>query len=164
MSNWLRFFLTFLSSVFRSKQSLSEEFKISLWVWVTDADLQFVNESRYMCFLEMGRLDLMIRTGFIWKLIKEKIHAPVASLKISFLRPLRRWQKIEVHSRIEYHDEKWIFIRQKIVYKNKIMSEAAVKATLRKGKTTLSLEKVLKEMKLQALNLERPLGLESSSL
>jgi len=156
MSNWLRFVSTFVKSLCRSKISPLDESVTTYRVWITDADISLMNESRYLTIFEMGRLDLMIRSRFIWQLIKKRYFAPVASISIQFLRPVKRFQKVTLKTKICFWDERHIYLAQRIFVNEKMTTFALVRSLIKHGKEVLPLSAILKDLGYQDTPLPKP--------
>ena len=65
MTRWLRFLLTMLRSITKPRLRVDQESSLDLRVWPTDADLSLMNHAGYLTVMEQGRVDLMVRTGFL---------------------------------------------------------------------------------------------------
>ena len=111
MTAWLRLLFTLISSSGRSKLRPDEESTLAFRVWVTDADLSVMNNSKYLTVMEMGRVDLMLRTGFLKLSRVERWSAPLASITVQFKKPLRRFQRFRLRTSLVYWDEKYIYLR-----------------------------------------------------
>jgi hypothetical protein len=147
MTRWLRFVLTFLRALFRPKAQLQEEQTLQFWTWVTEADLSYINNSSLLVYFELGRIDFLCRSGLVYWCVKSKIFPVIASGHLNFLRPLKRFQKLELRSRIVFWDENWIWMEQnlstKIRGESKPVSKFLLKVAFRKDKSRYSVFKVL---------------------
>ncbi|MCW9001246.1 MAG: acyl-CoA thioesterase, partial [Rhodospirillales bacterium] len=68
-------------------------------VWPNDLDVNMhMNNGRYLTLMDLGRLDLIIRSGFL-KVLMERKWAPVAgSAAIRFKRPLHPFERYTMRS------------------------------------------------------------------
>jgi acyl-CoA thioesterase FadM len=114
MTAWIRFLLTVLRSTVRPRIRLDQESTLDLRVWPTDADLTFMNHARYLTVMEQGRIDLMLRTGFLRFLVKQHWSALLGSMIVQFRKPLRRFQKFRLRTRLVYWDDKWVYVEHRI--------------------------------------------------
>lgn len=97
MNLWLRLIWLLLSS--RLRPALRAPSGVSdLWfrVWPNDVDLSMhMNNGRYWTLMDLGRMDLILRTG-LWRTVLAKRWTPVVNAgKIRFrreLRPLARFR------------------------------------------------------------------------
>ncbi|MDO5661774.1 MAG: acyl-CoA thioesterase [Brachybacterium sp.] len=111
--------------------------RISLWstartpfrVNLADLDLlMHMNNGRYLSLLDLGRMDLMIRSGF-WSVIQEQGWYPVvAGQTISYRRPLNPFQRFELRTRVLGIDEKWVYMEQTFVSRGEVAAHAVVRA------------------------------------
>jgi acyl-CoA thioesterase FadM len=144
---WLRLINTIFFSFFRGNlSSITDESVINFRVWVTDVDLSVMNNAAMMVVLEMGRLDLIMRSGFYKLALKSKWYFPTRSFNIQFLRPLKVFQKAQLRTRVFYMDERWIYMEQKIVRGQKDIAICISKNTVKKGRETVSTAKIAKAL------------------
>ena len=74
----------------------------------TDLDLNMhMNNGRYLTLMDLGRIDLMMRTGMGRLVIREKWMPVIASAMVRFRRSLLPFQKSELHTRLLCWDDKW---------------------------------------------------------
>lgn len=121
-----------------------ETFVIPFRVWITDIDVSIMNHAAILTIMETGRLDLMIRSNFFKIASKNKWYFPSQALSVQYYRPLKIFQKAELHTRISFIDEKWIYVEQKIVRKEKIVATCLVKSTIKKGRETVPASEIIK--------------------
>ncbi|MBU4464606.1 MAG: acyl-CoA thioesterase [Actinobacteria bacterium] len=95
----------------------------------TDLDLLgHMNNGRYASLFDLGRFDLLIRTGF-WDVLNEKKwYAVVASETITFRKSLELWQRFTVESRLMAHDDRSVYMMHRAVVKGEVYAEMIVRA------------------------------------
>ncbi len=95
----------------------------------TDLDLLFhMNNGKYLSILDLGRLDLLLRSG-LWQELTERGWYPVvAGQTISYRRSLRLWQRFEVHTRVLGFDDRWGYIEQTFVVGMTVHAQAIVRS------------------------------------
>jgi len=76
-------------------------------------------------------MDLLKRTGTLNLALKNKWMPIVGTATIDFQRPLKLWQKYELHSRICGWDEKWIYLEQVFFSNEKVIAKGRIKGLLR---------------------------------
>ena len=145
MSRWLRILVTLIRARFRGTVHPQQETSLGFRVWPTDVDLTVMNHAAMLAIMEMGRLDLMCRTGFLRHARKNRWHVPMASISVRFVKSLKRFQKFEVKTKILYWDEKWVYIRHGIVREDKIVAIALAKATVKKGREPVAFDRIIRE-------------------
>ena len=82
-------------------------------VWPTDLDTSaHMNNGRYLTLMDLGRLDVMVRSG-LWRPILRHKWTPIATaVMIRFRRELRLWQRFRLESRIVAWDEFTVVMEQ----------------------------------------------------
>ena len=91
MNRWLRTLITFIRAQFLKDIKPDEETSLNFRVWITDVDLSIMNNAAMLSITEMGRIDLMIRTGFLTHVRRNRLYVPLASISAQFRRPLKRF-------------------------------------------------------------------------
>ena len=114
----------------------------------TDLDLLgHMNNGRYASLFDLGRFDLLVRTG-MWDLLRDKgWYAVVASETITFRKSLALWQRFTVESRLLGRDEKSAYMVHRAVVDGEIYAEMTVRARfLRRSGGIVPLEELLEAL------------------
>ena len=156
MTRWLRLLIIIIGARFRKKVSPDAEVALNFRVWPTDVDLSIMNNTAMLAVTEFGRWDYMVRTGFLKYARANKLYLPLASISAQFRRPLKRFQKFQLTTKISYWDEQWIYISHRIIRKEKTIAVALAKATLKKGKERIPLERVISDLNWEMQPESRP--------
>jgi acyl-CoA thioesterase FadM len=84
--------------------------RVRLTTLPTDIDLlMHMNNGRYASLFDLGRFDLLIRTG-IWDAMNARDwYAVVASETVTFRKSLQLWQRFTVESASYAHDDKAVY-------------------------------------------------------
>ena len=98
--------------------------------------------AKMMTAMEMGRIDLMVRTGFFKLARKNGWYFPSKSVSVQFLRPLKAFQKAELMTRVCYVDERYIYTEQKITRGSKDIALSIAKSTVKKGRETIPMSEI----------------------
>ena len=109
--------------------------RIRLRTLPTDIDLlRHMNNGRYASLFDLGRFDLLIRTG-LWDAMNARDwYAVVASETVTFRKSLQLWQRFTVESRLYGHDDKAVYQIHRAVVDGEVYAEMYVRARfLRKG-------------------------------
>lgn len=147
---WWRLLQLLLSSRWRSP--IDTPFGISrlgLRVWPGDLDTSMhMNNGRYWTLMDLGRTDLMLRSG-LWRTVLRNQWVPVLTTgAIRFRRELRLMERLWLDTRIVGWDETHFLIRQdmKLVNRGTITATALVRAGLydRRLKSFVPTEDVLR--------------------
>lgn len=143
---WIRLIIAMIRAKFKNKLTGTETIIKTFRVWITDIDVSVMNHAAIMTVFETGRLDLMVRSNFFKAASKNKWFFPSQAISVQFYRPLKVFQKAEIHTKISYVDEKWIYVEQKIERKGKIVAACIVKNTIKKGRETIHTSKIMEAL------------------
>jgi acyl-CoA thioesterase FadM len=93
-----------------------------------DLDMNMhMNNGRYLSLMDLGRLDLMLRSKVLWKFVKQGYFPVVSSESIRFKKSLDPFQQFDMITHIEAWDEKDFYIRQKFVRDGQVYAEGFIK-------------------------------------
>ncbi|WP_439693105.1 acyl-CoA thioesterase [Curtobacterium sp. SP.BCo] len=109
------------------RPSLWDEVRTPFRVTLTDLDpLRHVNNGKYLSMLDLGRLDLMLRSGF-WGAIAEHGWYPVVSAQtITYKRSLTLGQRFELVTRVLGVDDRAVYLEQTFVRRGAVVARAVV--------------------------------------
>lgn len=114
--------------------------RIRLTTLPTDIDiLRHMNNGRYLSLFDLGRWDLLVRTG-IWDAMNSHgWYAVVSSETITFRKSLQLWQRFVIESRMLGHDDRAVYMEHRAVVAGEVYARAIVRARLlKKSGGTLS--------------------------
>ncbi|MGU3410654.1 acyl-CoA thioesterase [Microbacterium sp. M1A1_1b] len=110
---------------------------LSLWgeartpfrVTLTDLDpLRHVNNGKYLSMLDLGRMDLMLRSGF-WQSLTDRGWYPVVGAQtITYKRSLTLGQRFELVTRVLGVDERAAYMEQTFLRRGAVVARAVVQA------------------------------------
>ncbi len=166
---WIRLLAAILKAKFKRKINVSDTVALPFRVWITDIDVSVMNHAALMTIMEVGRVDFMVRTNFLKLANKKKWFFPSQAISVQFYRPLKMFQKADLHTRISFIDEKWIYMEQKIIRKGKDIAACLVKSTIKKGKETVPTSEIItalhfKEVPAKKYNLIETFELENEQM
>ena len=97
--------------------------RVRMRVVPTDLDvLGHMNNGVYFSIMDLGRTDLMIRSGS-WSILKAKGYYPVmGNESITFRKSLKPWQRFVLESRIVGYDAKAVYIEQRFVVNEEVFA------------------------------------------
>lgn len=160
MTRWLRFVITGVFAFFRSKAVPPEEIRYTFWTWFQDADVHIVNNASLLSYTELGRLDFLIRSRLFFHLLREGIYFPSAATHMTFVRPLKRFQKLELRTKLIYWDPKWIWVEQNLYYRKNgesvLANRSIMRGTFRKGRLAIPFDEILKGIGIPLAKMEKP--------
>ncbi len=129
MSIWLRTLAMMLAALFRQKLDVFDVSQLRFRVMPDDLDFNIhMNNARYLAIMDIGRTDLILRTG-MWRVLLKNHWQPVlASSLVRFRRPLKPFQRFDLTSRLLCWDDKWLYIEHRIETGGTLASASVVRA------------------------------------
>ena len=117
---------------------------VSFRVWPNDLDINIhMNNGRYLTIMDLGRLDLILRSGFGRIMLKRRWSAVLGSVTIRYRRALTPFQRYDMVTRILGWDEKWVFIEQQFVVDGQACAIGYAKAIIISGDRALPMTEML---------------------
>ncbi len=118
--------------------------RIRLTTMPSDIDiLRHMNNGRYLSLFDLGRWDLLIRTGLFDAMKQRGWYAVVSNETITFRKSLELWQRFEVETRFIGHDDKALLMEHRAVVDGEVYARAIVRARmLRRSGGTVSHEEL----------------------
>jgi acyl-CoA thioesterase FadM len=115
--------------------------RIRLRVMPTDLDvLGHMNNGVYLSIMDLGRMDLLVRTGSWKRLGALGMYPVMANETISFRKSLQPWQRFDLETRIVGIDERAVYCEQRFVVDGEIYAKAMTRGRfLRKGGGVVSI-------------------------
>jgi acyl-CoA thioesterase FadM len=112
---------------------------LPLHTWPNDLDLNLhMNNGRYLTLMDLARFDLMVKTGILGKLFRRGWHPVLGEAKITYMQPLKLFQKFYITTQILYWDKKWIYVEHQFIYQEQLYATALLKGLFisKQGKIT----------------------------
>jgi acyl-CoA thioesterase FadM len=136
MNLWFRVIAVLIGALVRARRGVLSTSVLGFWVLPTDLDLNVhMTNARYLSFMDLGRTDLIIRTGLARVMWRHKLQAVIGGSMVRFRRPLRPFQRFSVHTRLLAWDERWLYIEQTLTSNGVVACSAQIKgAFVQKGK------------------------------
>lgn len=140
----LRTLLLLLTSRRRSPLSIWASSSVRMRVLVTDIDIAMhMNNGMYFSVFDLGRFDLMVRSG-VWRTIRRRGWSPVAAGEtISFRKSLTLGQQYTIETRIIGLDERAIYFEQRTVVEDEIYARAFIATRLVSASGPVSNEEII---------------------
>ncbi|HEV7167997.1 MAG TPA: acyl-CoA thioesterase [Micrococcaceae bacterium] len=131
----LRTLLLLFRSSRRPHLGIWEASSLPMRVLPTDIDIAMhVNNGMYLSLMDLGRFDLMVRSG-AWARMRRRRWTPVVNAEtIAFRKSLQLWQQYTVETKILGVDEKAIYFEQRMVSDGEIYARAHVATRLVRGR------------------------------
>ncbi len=135
MNLWLRLLAVLITSRFRAAIEPPGGLSVlNFRVWPHDLDPSIhMNNGRYLTIMDLGRLDIMLRTD-LWRTVLKEGWTPIASaVAIRYRRELELFQKFTLHTRIVCWDETMVVMEQTFVIEGGPRSGQTAAQALFKG-------------------------------
>jgi len=145
---WIKLLVTLFKARFKPKVKGNETRSLNFWVWFNDIDVSVMNHAAIMTVFEMGRADFMVRSNFFRIATKNKWFFPNQAINVQFYRPLKRFQKGTVYTRIGYVDETYFYIEQKIMRKGKPIAAVLANGLAKKGRETVPTSQIIEALEI----------------
>jgi len=128
MNLWLRLVWALLSWRSRGPLSIWDVGVRSFRVWPTDLDIfKHMNNGKYGSLMDLGRFDLLLRSGAWRRLRKLKWYPVVVAETITFRKSLAPWQKFEVESKVIGWDAEGFLVDQRFTVAGEIYTQTWVR-------------------------------------
>ena len=97
----------------------------------TDIDLlRHMNNGRYLSLFDLGRWDLLTRSGLVEAMTKQGWYAVVAAETITFRRSLELGQRFDLETRMIGHDDRAVYLEHRALVRGEIYARAIIRARI----------------------------------
>jgi acyl-CoA thioesterase FadM len=145
MNLLFRLFLLLIFGRFKKKLHPLSESIVDLTVLPNDLDLNLhMNNGRFLSIMDLGRLDLLMRTDLMGALVKHRWQPLVGGVSMRYRQSLLPLQRYKLHTKVIGWDDKWFYMEQRFTRKNRLIAVGLVKALFRGKGRNLPPEEILK--------------------
>jgi len=131
MYPFVRLASTFLKARYRRSLSAAEESRLEFRVLPGDIDFYpELNNGRHLTLMDLGRLDLAIRTGIFDLLRPNRWGLVVAGASVRYRHRLPAFSRFVLSTQIVGRDRLWFYFHQKTIRRGVVCSAALVRAGL----------------------------------
>jgi acyl-CoA thioesterase FadM len=92
-----------------------------------------MNNGRYLTLMDLGRLDLVLRTGLLRVMMKRGCLPVLAAATIRYRLPLVPFRPFHLETNVVCWDEKWVYLEQRFIMKGGKKDGAVAAIALVKG-------------------------------
>ena len=154
MNLWFRLIWVLLTARSRGHLDIPRQTSVLQFrVWLHDLDISaHMNNGRYLTMMDLGRLDVMVRSG-LWRQVLNHRWTPIASaITIRFQRELRPFQKFRLETRLLCWDAALVVMEQTLIIDGgKRDGQAAARALFKGGLYDRNERKFVEIARLMAL-------------
>ena len=128
MNLWLRLIWALVSWRSRGRLSWQAVGSRQFRVWPTDLDIfNHMNNGKFLSLLDLGRFDLLKRSG-AWKAMGKRNWYPVVVAEtITFRKSLSPWMRFAIESKVAGWDDQSMYVEQRFVVSGEIYAQAFVR-------------------------------------
>jgi acyl-CoA thioesterase FadM len=113
---WIRAVKVGAAALAGARLNLSDPSRISLRVWPGDLDAMLhLNNGRYLSLMDLGRLDLALRTGLVPLCRRRHWRPLLAAATVRYWHPLELFTPFTLETRLVWWDRKWCYLEQDIL-------------------------------------------------
>lgn len=124
-----RFFLLLITASRRSSCGVTGPCVSTLRVYPNDLDLNgHVNNGVYLTYADLGRFDLLLRSGNFRRIFKQGWYPVVVAETIRFHKSLKLLQRFSIETEVIGWDEKNILLQQRFECDGDLVAVAVVNA------------------------------------
>lgn len=129
MNKYWRLLWLFLRHRARPRLGIWDTARTPFRVLPTDLDLlRHMNNGTYLTLMDLGRMDLMLRSG-VWKIVSDQGWYPVvAGQTISYRRSLDPGQRFDLYTRFLGFEGRWAYLEQTFCVGERVHAQAVVRA------------------------------------
>ena len=151
-----------LGSFYRDRLAFLGESVLELRVSPSDLDVYgHMNNGRYLTLMDLGRMDLIMRTG-LGKVTRKRGWKPlVGSVRIRYRRSLKLFNSFNLHTKIASWNEKWFVIEQRFERHGQTVAQAWVKGLFFGPKGKVPTRELLTTMGVDGLPAALPSSLQN---
>ena len=125
MNLFLRILWLFLSQKKQELSHWSQTTHVSIKVGFLDLDINaHLTNSRYLAFMDLGRLQLIRSLSFFSLMWKKKWMPVLSTVNCSYIKEIPRGARIDLRTKIIGFDEKYWFIRQQFYVNETLHAQA----------------------------------------
>lgn len=116
-------------------------------VWPNDLDVNLhMNNGRFLSVMDLGRFDLVFRTGLGGAMVRNRWKPLVGGLTMRYRRSLGPFASYELHTRLLGWDAKWFFMEQRFLQAGELAAEGVVRALFRGREGNVPTAEVLRPL------------------
>ena len=132
---YLRLIGLLLRLPFVRRQELFEPARAGFRVWPNDCDLNLhLNNGRYLTFMDLARVHFMAQAGLLVPVWRQRWLPVLSAAEMSFIRPIRPFQRFEIVTRLLTWDEKYFYIEQRFEAGGRLCATGMVKGLFLRGR------------------------------
>jgi YbgC/YbaW family acyl-CoA thioester hydrolase len=106
--------------------------EVQFRVLPNDLDIfMHMNNGRYLTLMDLGRTDLLVRSGFFAEARKRGWYPVVGIATIEYKKSLELFDRYTLKTRLISWDDRWFYLEQQFIKGDRVAASATVKAMMR---------------------------------
>ncbi len=161
MYPWIRATKVGAMAMAGSGLKLTGTSRIALRVWPGDLDaMVHMNNGRYLSLMDLGRLDLALRSGLVGECRRQHWLALLAAATARYWRPLKLFTGFELTTRLVWWDAKWLYLQHEMRQGEHLAAQALAKLVIKdRQQSTVAPARVLAALGADPEPPKPPMGL-----
>jgi YbgC/YbaW family acyl-CoA thioester hydrolase len=117
-----------LRSKYQPRVSVWGTYQKTFRVRLRDLDLlRHMTNSAYLALMDLGRMDLVLRSGFWAAMNQNGMYSIIASQTITYRKSLKFGDRFQIETRVAGADEEAVYFHQRFTMSGEICAEAVVR-------------------------------------
>jgi acyl-CoA thioesterase FadM len=142
----LRLLSAFVAARFRDSLAVDGVSTFEFRVWPTEVDVSIANHAAVLTVMETGRIDFMMRTGFLRVARRNHWYFPMRRLHARYIRPLKVFEKARLTTRLVHADDDGFHMLHVIRRAGKEVAVAVAEGPVRHGREPVPLVRIAREL------------------
>jgi acyl-CoA thioesterase FadM len=145
MNLYFRMLLVFIKIWLGQKKRWNEDSLLSFRVYPFDCDINLhLTSSRYIGIADLGRMHLLGQMGIFSSILKRGFFPFANGIEITYIRPIKPFQKFKLRSCITNWDEKYWYAEHTFEAGSQIYAIAFVRGVFIKDGNIVSMDNITK--------------------
>ena len=125
----LRLLLLVLASFWKKPLGILDESVITFTVLPNDIDIRKISDDRYFALMDLGRMNIVFRSGILKLMLKNKWGPVVSFNTVRFRYPLKVFQRYQLKTSIVWWDDATFYWKQSFERKGRVVATGYVCGT-----------------------------------
>lgn len=131
MNLFIRLIILTFRFAWCKKQNPFDPVKQRFTVLPNDLDTNLhMNNGRYLTIMDLGRYTMMLKTGLLRHMLKEKWQPIVGSALLTYRKGLNPFDRYTLTTHIRHWDERWFFMEQCFMRGDTLIATGYIKGCL----------------------------------
>ena len=138
MNLYFRLLMILIKSMFAPRTGLLDGGRTGFRVWPFDCDVNFhLTNARYFAFCDLGRIYYLGQVGLLFEMIKRKWLPVVQAQEVSYIRPMKPFQRFDVSTELSYWDDKYWYTTHQFIADGQLYAVLQVRGVFVHGKNII---------------------------